>query len=123
LQSWTLPEPLQYLRRLLEARMGNRGKREFIQVLRLKEVFPEPIVFAATTDAIGLGALRRCQATGHHQNRTQTRKPQSWRLSLFAGSQGEDDLSFRLCGSRFRERGMTTSASAASPAPPQVLHR
>ena len=37
--------------------MGNRGKREFIQVLRLMEVFPEPIVFAATTDAIRLGAI------------------------------------------------------------------
>jgi transposase len=57
LQSWTLPEPLQHLRRLLEARMGNRGKREFIQVLRLMEVFPEPIVVAAATDAIRLGAI------------------------------------------------------------------
>jgi transposase len=57
LQSWTLPEPLQRLRRLVEARMGNRGKREFIQVLRLMEVFPEPIVVAATTDAIHLGAI------------------------------------------------------------------
>ena len=34
LQTWTLPEPLQHLPRLLEARMGNRGKREFIRVLR-----------------------------------------------------------------------------------------
>jgi len=57
LQSWTLPEPLQRLRRLLEARMGNRGKREFIQVLRLMEVFPEAIVVAATTNAIHLGAI------------------------------------------------------------------
>ena len=39
LQSWTLPEPLQHLRQLLEARMGNRGKREFIQALRLTEAF------------------------------------------------------------------------------------
>jgi hypothetical protein len=38
--------------------MGNRGKREFIQVLRLMEVFPEAIVVAATTDAIRLGAIR-----------------------------------------------------------------
>jgi hypothetical protein len=37
--------------------MGNRGKREFIQVLRLMEVFPEPIVVAAATDAIHLGAI------------------------------------------------------------------
>ena len=42
LQGWTLPEPLQHLRRLLEGRIGNRGKREFIQALRLMEVFPEP---------------------------------------------------------------------------------
>jgi hypothetical protein len=32
-----LPEVFQHLRHLLEARMGNRGKREFIQVLRLME--------------------------------------------------------------------------------------
>src|SRR3984893_7214079 len=57
LQSWTLPEPLQHLRRLLEARMGNRGKREFIQALRLVEVFPETLVAAAAFDAIRLGAI------------------------------------------------------------------
>jgi hypothetical protein len=57
LQSWTLPEPLQHLRRLLEVRMGNRGKREFVQVLRLMEIFPESIVAAATMDAIRLGAI------------------------------------------------------------------
>jgi len=57
LQSWTMPEPLQHLRRLLEARMGNRGKREFIQVLRLLEAFPEAIVVAAARDAIRLGAI------------------------------------------------------------------
>ena len=57
LQNWILPEPLQHLRRLLEARMGNRGKREFIQALRLMEVFPEPVVAAAAMDAIRLGAI------------------------------------------------------------------
>jgi hypothetical protein len=57
LQNWTLPEPLQHLRRLLEARMGNRGKREFIQALRLMEVFPETLVAAAALDAIRLGAI------------------------------------------------------------------
>ena len=30
LQGWDLPEVFQHLRHLLEARMGNRGKREFI---------------------------------------------------------------------------------------------
>src|SRR5271155_1096354 len=57
LQNWKLPEPLKHLRRLLEARMGNRGKREFIQALRLIEVFPEPVVAAVALDAIRLGAI------------------------------------------------------------------
>ena len=39
------------------ARMGNRGKREFIQALRLTEVFPETLVAAAALDAIRLGAI------------------------------------------------------------------
>jgi hypothetical protein len=51
LQGWALPEPLQHLRRRLEARMGNRGKREFIQVLRLMEVFSETMVANAALDA------------------------------------------------------------------------
>jgi hypothetical protein len=34
LQGWDLPETFQHLPHLLEARMGNRGKREFVQVLR-----------------------------------------------------------------------------------------
>jgi transposase len=57
LQDWALPEPLEHLRRLLEARMGNRGKREFIQTLRLMEVFPEPVVAKAALEAIRLGAI------------------------------------------------------------------
>ena len=53
LQGWGLPEAFQHLRHLLEARMGNRGKREFIQVLRLMETCP----MAAVTEAIRLGAV------------------------------------------------------------------
>lgn len=37
--------------------MGNRGKREFIQVLRLMEAMPMGIVAAAVTEAIRLGAI------------------------------------------------------------------
>ena len=44
LQDWNLPEVFQHLRHLLEARMGNRGKREFIQVLRLMQAIPMAIV-------------------------------------------------------------------------------
>ena len=57
LQSWALPEGFQRIRRLLESRMGNRGKKEFIQILRLLEVFEEPVVGAAVLDAMQLGAI------------------------------------------------------------------
>ena len=53
LQGWDLPEQFD---RLLEARMGNRGKREFVQVLRLMEVFEQEQVAQAVKQAIQLGA-------------------------------------------------------------------
>ena len=37
--------------------MGNRGRREFIQVLRLMEAMPMEIVASAVTEAIRLGAI------------------------------------------------------------------
>jgi len=57
LQGWHLGDPFDHLRRLLEARMGNRGKREFIQVLRLMEVLDCDLVASAVEQAIKLGAL------------------------------------------------------------------
>ena len=57
LKGWNLPEAFQHLRHLLEARMGNRGRREFIQVLRLLEAIPMQIVAVAVTEAIRLGAI------------------------------------------------------------------
>jgi hypothetical protein len=57
LAGWRLPEELMTLRRLLEARMGKQGKREFVQVLRLMEVFPLDDVAAAARDAIARGAI------------------------------------------------------------------
>ncbi len=57
LQGWDLPPVFQHLRHLLEARMGNKGKREFIQILRLMEIAPKAVVAAAATDAIQLGAI------------------------------------------------------------------
>lgn len=57
LQGWALPPAFQHLRHLLEARMGNRGKREFIQVLRLLEIAAKEVVAAAVADAIHLGAI------------------------------------------------------------------
>jgi len=57
LQRWDLPEAFQHRRHLLEARMGNRGKRDFFQVLRLMEAMPKDVVASAVTDAIRLGAI------------------------------------------------------------------
>jgi hypothetical protein len=57
LQNWDLPPVFQHLRHLLEARMGNKGKREFIQILRLMEIASKDVVAAAATDAIQLGAI------------------------------------------------------------------
>jgi transposase len=57
LQSWNLPEEFQRIRRLLESRMGNRGKKEFIQILRLLEVFEEAVVAASVVQAMQLGAI------------------------------------------------------------------
>jgi len=47
----------QHLRHLLEARMGNKGKREFFQVLRRLEAMPKEVVTYAVTEAIHLGAI------------------------------------------------------------------
>ena len=57
LQGWDLPEEFATLRRLLESRMGRRGKREFVQVLRLLETFSQQEVAVATKDAVRLGAI------------------------------------------------------------------
>ena len=57
LQEWDLPEEFGTLRRLLESRMERRGKREFVQVLRLLETFSWQEVHHAVREAIRLGAI------------------------------------------------------------------
>ena len=57
LRGWDLPEEFSTLRRLLESRMGRRGKREYVQVLRLLETFSQQEVAAAVKDALRLGAI------------------------------------------------------------------
>ena len=54
---WQLPDGFGVLRRLLEARLGKAGKREFVQVLRLLEVFPRELVTAAVGDALARGVI------------------------------------------------------------------
>ncbi len=57
LAEWELPEEFETLRRLMESRMGRRGKREYVQVLRLMENFRKEEVHKAVGDALDLGAI------------------------------------------------------------------
>lgn len=57
LQGWNLPECFAELRRLMEARLQKKGKREYVQVLRLLETFALSEVAAAVEDALGLGTI------------------------------------------------------------------
>jgi transposase len=57
LDNWNLAECIHRLRRLMEARMGNAGRREFIQVLRLMENFHRHQVEQAVGEALRLGAI------------------------------------------------------------------
>ena len=57
LHGWELPDEFLQLRRLLEVRLGKRGKREYIQVLRLLECFPRTVVERAVREALRLQAI------------------------------------------------------------------
>lgn len=57
LAGWELPEAFPQLRRLLEARLGKPGKREYVQVLRLLESFSMQEVRQAVEDALRLRAI------------------------------------------------------------------
>ena len=57
LQGWDLPDAFATLHRLLEARMGKPGKREYVQVLRLLETFEMEHVQGAVCQALDLGAI------------------------------------------------------------------
>ena len=57
LQGWDLPDEFGTVRRLLESRVGRRGKREYVQVLRLLETFSMGEVHSAVRDALRLGAI------------------------------------------------------------------
>jgi transposase len=57
LDGWVLAEPMHRIRRLMEARNGKEGRREFIQVLRLCERFEQPQVEWAVARALDMGAI------------------------------------------------------------------
>jgi transposase len=57
LQSWQLPEEFVELRRQMEARLGKRGRREYVQVLRLLETFSIAEVAAGVRQALRFPAI------------------------------------------------------------------
>jgi len=57
LQDWDLPDAFATLQRLLEARQGKAGKREYVQVLRLLEHFEMAVLHNAVRDALQMGAI------------------------------------------------------------------
>jgi hypothetical protein len=65
LAGWNLPPCLATLRRLLEARLKKHGSREYVQVLRLLEIFSLDEVTRAIDGAFAVGhdRLRRGEAS------------------------------------------------------------
>ncbi len=57
LQGLTLPEEFLELRRQMEARLGKRGRREYVQVLRLLETFSIEEVAVAVRQALHFPAI------------------------------------------------------------------
>jgi transposase len=57
LKGWDLPDEFNTLHRLLEARMSKKGKREYVQVLRLMETFELDEVHGALKQALDMGAI------------------------------------------------------------------
>jgi len=57
LKGWDLPDEFATLHRLMEAHMGKKGKREYVQVLRLMETFELSEVHGAIKQALNMGAI------------------------------------------------------------------
>ena len=57
LKNWDLPSEFATLHRLLESRMGKKGKREYVQILRLLETFSMKDVHEGIKDALRLKAI------------------------------------------------------------------
>jgi hypothetical protein len=91
LVGWDLPEVFATLRRLIEARMAKRGKREFVQVLRLLEVFRPEDVLAGVREAIVRGAIG-FDAVKHLPDRAPAAAARPDGLSLPAAGERGDDL-------------------------------
>ena len=98
LQGWDLPEAFQHLRHLLEARMGNRGRREFIQVLRLMETIADADRHRSGdgSDPARSHRVRRRQADRACADRASPGTPRPGGLSASAEDGRQDDGRRRL---------------------------
>ena len=111
-----LPEEFMALRRLLEAQMGKQGKREFVQVLRLMEVFPLDDVAAAARNAIARGAIGFDAVKHLILCHIERRPPRHWRLArprtfLFPGRDDDSPIDPTVlhvaCRSAVKAAGLT----------------
>jgi hypothetical protein len=57
LAGWVLPDGFAQIRRLMEARLAKKGKREYVQTLRLLETFALQEVALAIEDALRMGTI------------------------------------------------------------------
>ena len=121
LAGWELPEEFGVLRRLLESRMGRRGKREFVQVLRLMESFRREEVYGGVRDALRLGAvsfdaikhLVLCRVEGRPQRLDLERYPYLPKVSC------DNHICRRLHGAHGGEAGGEPEVDGAVGAPPE----
>ena len=79
LQGWELPDAFATLRRLLEARQGKPGKREYVQILRLLERFEAEVLHLAVKDALRMGAVS-FDAIKHLVRAGSSEGPRGWIL-------------------------------------------
>ena len=100
LQGWQLPEEFLELRRQMEARLGKRGRREYVQVLRLLETFSMTEVAAGGPASTALsGHLLRCgQASVVVRDRAAAAEAGSGKLSASADGGSGADAGRRLSG-------------------------
>ena len=99
LAGWRLPEEFATLRRLLEARMGKQGKREFVQVLRLMECSaPMGRCRGARRHRARSHRLRCREAPGALPHRAATAAPRHDGLSVSATAVCGDDVGQDVSG-------------------------
>ena len=90
LQDWDLPDAFATLQRLLEARQGKTGKREYMQVLRLLERFEMAVLLGAARDALQMGAISFDAIKHLRERRVVERRIKSAKFPAVKGRDGFD---------------------------------